>query len=103
MVLYESFERRLEDVTDSVATLFCGCRKFVAVVVSDAADEVDRFSYQCAGRLLAFMFEVRYFTSEWVDVATEKLGEAVDEKGVDGWMFPMACAERTQRGEIAVG
>lgn len=103
MVLYESFERRLEDVTNRVATLFRGCGKLVAVVVGDAADEVDLFDCQCVGRLFAVAFDVRHFTFEWVDIATEKLGEAVDEKGVDSWMFPMACAERTQRGEIAVG
>ena len=103
MVLYEPFERRLEDVTNGVATLFRGCSKLVAVVVGNASDEVNLLDCQCTGRLLAFVFDVRHFTFEWVDIATEELSEAVDEEGVDGWMFPMACAERTQRGEIAVG
>lgn len=83
----------MKDVTDGVTALCSSGGQLIAVVVGDAADKVDLFVYQCVGQAPAFVFIVRHFTFEWVDVAAEELGKAVDEEGVDGRMLPMACAE----------
>lgn len=85
VILHQSFEGGLEDGAYGVALKGGGFGEFVAVVVGNAAYEVD------------------LSMGEGKDVAEEELAEAVEEEGMDGWMLTMSCAERTQGGEETVG
>jgi hypothetical protein len=62
-----------------------GFGEFVAIVVGNAAYEVDLSAW------------------EGKDVAKEELAEAVEQEVMDGWMLTMSCTEGTQGGEKTVG
>lgn len=91
VVLCQSADGGLDDGADLDAAGVGGFGEFGLVVVGDAADEVDggggEVGHPRGGE----------------DVAGEELCEAVEQKGVDGRMVAMACAEGAEAGEVAVG
>jgi len=94
MIGQQTFEGCLEDGADGVPTMGGGFGEFITVIVCNAADEVNGG----CGR-----GERGELSGEWQDVAAEELFEAVQQEGMNGWVFPMSGAEGAERSQIAVG
>ena len=89
--MQETLERGLHDMTDVEMVLMEGFLQFFLIVIGNAA-------YEMYGECLCLFAPRR-----GEKVAQDELAEAVDEEGVDGWVFPMARTEGAEGGEVTVG
>lgn len=93
MIFYQTLKGRLQDGADTVTATCSRFGEFCTVIVGYAAYEMD--GREGRGDKIVIW-------GQGDDVPTEELLEAVEQKIMDGGMFPMTRTEWTEWGKVAV-